>query len=97
MNKAKIQEALNIIASELNSDESTNTGMVIYQVYAEANNFMAKEIKRIAKEEGKVMYEHPEIAPLYKFFNAILPVLKRYSSMVREREEAHEQKINVIS
>jgi hypothetical protein len=96
MNKAKVQEALRVIADELSSDESINTDMAIYQVYAEANSFIAKEVKRIAKEEGKVMYVHPKIAPLYKFFDAILPVLKKYSSTVREREEAHEQKINVL-
>ena len=96
MNKTKIQEALRVIADELSSDENIDTGMAIYQVYAEANSFIVKEIKRIAKEEGKVMYEHPEIAPLYKFFGAILPVLKKYSSTVREREEAHEQKINAL-
>ena len=74
MNRAKIQEALRVIADKLSSDESIDTDMAIYQVYAEANSFIAKEIKRIAKEEGKVMYEHSEIAPLYKFFDAILPV-----------------------
>ena len=96
MNKAKIQEALKVIADELSSDETLDTDMAVYQVYATANSFIAGEIKRIIKEEGKVTYEHPEIAPLYKFFDAILPVLKRYSSIVREREEAHEQKIDVV-
>ena len=91
MNKAKIQEALDIIEEELwKTTTEEEISMVAYQVYAEANSFIAKEIKRIAKEEGKVSGSHPEIAPLFKFHEAILPVLKRYSSIVREREEAHE-------
>ncbi len=88
---AKIQEALDIIEEELwKTTTEEEISMVVYQVYATANSFIAKEIKRIAKEEGKVMYEHPEIAPLYKFFDAILPVLKKYSSIVREREKENE-------
>lgn len=96
MNKAKIQEALNIIANELSSDETLDTDMAVYQVYTTANSFIAGEIKRIIKEKGEVTYSHSEIAPLYKFFDAILPVLKKYSSIVREREEAHEQKTNAL-
>ena len=91
MNKAKIQEALDIIEEELwktTTEEEIST--VVYQVYTTANSFIAKEIKRIIKEEGKVESDHPEIAPLYKFFDSILPVLKKYSSIVREREEARE-------
>lgn len=96
MNKARIQEALNIIANELSSDETLGTDMAVYQIYTTANGFIAGEIKRIIKEEGEVMYSHPEIAPLFKFHEAILPVLKKYSSIVREREEAHEQKTNAL-
>lgn len=77
MNKDRFQEALRVIADELSLDESIDTDMAIYQVYTTANSFITKEIKRIIKEEGKAMYEHPEIAPLYKFFDAILPVLKK--------------------
>ena len=55
MNKAKIQEALDII-----------------------------------EEEGKVRSNHLEIAPLFKFHEAILPVLKRYSSKVKESEGEYE-------
>ena len=90
MNKAKIQEALNIIANELSSDETLDTDMAVYQVYTTANSFIAGEIKRIIKEEGEVTYSHPEIAPLFKFHEAILPILKRYSSIVREREKENE-------
>ena len=91
MNKTKIQEALDIIEEELwKTTTEEEISMVVYQVYATANSFIAKEIKRIIKEEGKVESGHPEIAPLYKFFDSILPVLKKYSRIVREREEAHE-------
>lgn len=96
MNKARIQEALNIIANELSSDETLGTDMAVYQIYTTANGFIAGEIKRIIKEDGEVTYSHPEIAPLFKFHETILPILKRYSSIVREREEAHEQKTNAL-
>lgn len=91
MNKAKIQEALDIIEEELwKTTTEEEISRAVYQIYCVASSFIAEEIKRIMKEEGKVRSNHPEIAPLYKFFNAILPVLKRYSSMVREREEEYE-------
>ena len=92
MNKAKIQEALDIIEEELwKTTTEEEISRAVYQVYTTANSFITKEIKRIAKEEeGKVSSSHPEIAPLFKFHEAILPVLKRYSSMVKESEEKYE-------
>lgn len=91
MNKTKIQEALDIIEEELwKTTTEEEISRAVYQVYTTSNSFIAKEIKRIAKEEGKVSSSHPEIAPLFKFHEAILPVLKRYSSMVKESEEKYE-------
>ena len=97
MNKARIQEALDIIEEELwKTTTEEEISMAVYQVYTTANGFITEEIKRIMKEEGEVRSHHPEIAPLFKFHEAILPVLKKYSSIVREREEVHEQKTNVL-
>lgn len=91
MNKTKIQEALDIIEEELwKTTTEEEISMAVYQVYTTANGFIAGEIKRIIKEEGEVTYSHPEIAPLFKFHEAILPVLKKYSSIVREREKENE-------
>ena len=92
MNKAKIQEALDIIANELSSDETLGTDMAVYQIYTTANGFIAGEIKRIIKEEGEVMYSHPEIAPLFKFHEAILPVLSDIKNDVKETEKSDETK-----
>ena len=85
MNKDRIINALDIIKQEINSD--TSDVDIAYQIYAECNHFIAKEIKRIIKEEGEVSGEHPEIKPLYKLFDAILPQLKRYSFAVKQIED----------
>ena len=48
MNKAKIQEALDIIEEELwKTTTEEEISMVVYQVYTTANSFITKEIKRI--------------------------------------------------
>lgn len=85
MNKAKIQEALDIIEEELwKTTTEEEISMAVYQIYCVASSFIAKEIKRIIKKEGAVTGEHPEIAPLYKLFNAIKIPMKKYSKIVEE-------------
>lgn len=86
MDKRRIIEALNIIQTELNSEE-LDTDMVIYQIYCEANRFIAEEIKRIIKEEGVVTREHPQIDPLYKLLDRLMVPMRRYSQTVRKSEE----------
>ena len=86
MDKGRIIEALNIIQEELNSEE-LDTDMAIYQIYCEANMFIAEEIKRIIKEEGVVTREHPQIDPLYKLFDRLMVPMRRYSQTVRKSEE----------
>jgi helicase len=56
-------------------------------IFSWLDNFVKNldAIKRIAKAEGSVTSEHPEIAPLYKFLHAILEPMKKYSKIVRER------------
>ena len=80
MDKNKIIEALNTINYEINKD--TSDVDVAYQIYCQCNCFIAHEIKRIIKEEGSVTKEHPEIAPLFKLFESILPVMKRFSKTI---------------
>ena len=92
MNKEKIREAIQIIEAELTSEE-LDADMAIYQIYCTCNTFIANEIKRIIQEEGEVTSEHPEIKPLYKFFDYILPVMKRYSNMINQREEEKEKNV----
>lgn len=58
----------------------------VYQIYSEANAFIGREIKRVMREEGEVSSEHPEIAPLYKMFHAIVPIMERYSETVKREE-----------
>lgn len=85
MNKAKIQEALDIIEEELwKTTTEEEIDMAVYQVYCAASSFIAEEIKRIVKEEGTVTGEHLEIAPLYKLFDAIKIPMKKYSKTVEE-------------
>ena len=84
MNKNKIIEALNTINYEINKD--TSDVDVAYQIYCQCNCFIVSEIKRIIKEEGSVSKEHPEIAPLYKMLDYIMPVMKRFSNTVKEKE-----------
>ena len=84
MDKNRIKEALSIINQEIDKD-SFNVD-IAYQIYCQCNCFIAHEIKRIIKEEGSVTKEHPEIAPLFKLFESILPVMKRFSKTIEEKE-----------
>ena len=84
MNKPKIAEALKVIQEELNSEE-LDADIAVYQIYCTMNCFIANEIKRI-KKEGEVTSEHPEIKPLFKFLDYVLPVMKRYCSKIKEEE-----------
>lgn len=87
MDKQRVLTALDIIKEEVEKQEyDESTDGAIYQIYCVANCFIANEIKRIIKEEGSVTSEHPEIAPLYKLFHAIIEPMKKYSKIVRERE-----------
>lgn len=87
MDKQRVLMALDIIKEEVEKQEyDESTDGAIYQIYCAANCFIANEIKRIIKEEGSVTREHPEIAPLYKLFHAIIEPMKKYSKIVRERE-----------
>ena len=85
--KALLKEAIN----ELSSEESgLDTDNAMYQIYCTCNSCIANEIKRIIKEEGFVTREHPDIKPLYKLFESLLPVMLRYSAIVRLQEENKE-------
>lgn len=83
MDKGRITEALKVIQEELNSEE-LDTDLAVYQIYCTMNCFISNEIKRIIKEEGEVTSEHSEIKPLLKFFDYILPVMKKYCSKIKE-------------
>ena len=80
MDKNRIKEALNIINQEIDKDSSNVD--IAYQIYCQCNCFIAHEIKRIIKEEGSVTKEHPEIAPLYKMLDYIMPIMKRFSKTI---------------
>lgn len=86
IDKAKelLKEAINELSSEESSLSADNA---IYQIYCTCNSCIANEIKRIIKEEGSVTREHPDIKPLYKLFESLLPVMLRYSAIVRIQEE----------
>lgn len=86
MNKCIIQEAIDKIQEELNRPGDVSASNAVYQVYCECNRFIASEIKRIMKEEGSANSQHPEIKPLFKMLDHILPVMKNYSTFVREQE-----------
>ena len=96
MDKYIIQEAIDKIQEELNYSEDIEVNNAMYQVYATCNCFIAHEIKRIVKQEGSVSSEHPEIAPLYKMMNAILPIMERYSEIVRVQEHGQEESIKAV-
>ena len=86
MDKYIIQEAIDKIQEELNKPGDVSAANAVFQIYCNCNCFIASEIKRIIKEEGSVSSEHPEIAPLYKMLDFILPIMKNYSIFVREQE-----------
>ena len=89
VNRAKelLKEAINELSSE---ESSLSTDNAIYQIYCACHSCIANEIKRIIKEEGSVTREHPDIKPLYKLFESLLPVMLRYSAIVRLQEENKE-------
>ena len=90
VNKAKelLKEAINELSLE---ESSLSTDNAIYQIYCVCNSCIANEIKRIIKEEGSTMREHPDIKPLYKLFESLLPVMLKYSAIVRLQEENKEK------
>lgn len=81
-----IRDAVRQIQEELNKSEDVSADNAVFQVYCDCNHFIASEIKRIVAKEGTVTKEHSEIAPLYKMFDYILPVMKNYSIFVRAQE-----------
>ena len=81
-----IRDAVRQIDAELDKPGDVSANNAVFQVYCECNRFIASEIKRIITEEGTVIKDHPEIKPLYKMFDYILPVMKNYSIFVREQE-----------
>ena len=86
MNKQRALELIEALKLEVEKEDfDENIDGAIFQIYAEATSFIGHEIKRIAEVEGSVTSEHPEIAPLYKFFHVILEPMKKYSKIVRER------------
>lgn len=86
VNRAK--ELLKEAISELSVEDSNlSTDNAIYQVYCACHSCISNEIKRIIKEEGYVTSVHPDIKPLYRLFESILPVMLRYSAIVRLQEE----------
>ena len=86
MDRRVIRGAIQQIQEELGKSDDVAVDNAIYQVYCECNRFIASEIKRIMKEEGVVTVEHPEITPLYKMFDYLLPTLKNYSIFVRGKQ-----------
>lgn len=88
MNKQRALELIEALKLEVEKEDfDENTEGAVFQIYSEANIFIGREIKRIAEKEGSVTSEHPEIAPLYKMFRAILIPMKKYSKFIREREK----------
>lgn len=88
MSVDKAKELLKEAINELSLEESSlSTDNAIYQVYCVCHSCISNEIKRIIKEEGSVTMEHPDIKPLYKLFESLLPVMLRYSAIVRLQEE----------
>lgn len=88
MSVDKAKELLKEAINELSFEESNlSTDNAIYQIYCACNLVIANEIKRVISEEGSVTGEHPDIKPLYKLFESILPVMLRYSAIVRLQEE----------
>lgn len=84
----KVKKLLEEAISELSSEESNlSTDNAMYQIYCVCNSVIANEIKRIIKEEGSVTREHPDIKPLYKLLESLLPVMLKYSAIVRIQEE----------
>ena len=87
----KAKELLKEAISELSAEDSNlSTDNAIYQIYCACNSAIVSEIKRVISEEGSVTIEHVDIKPLYKLFEAILPVMKKYSAIVRLHEENKE-------
>ena len=82
MNKEKIEQALKTIQEEIDTNISVDEA--VYQIYCRCNSYIASEIKRIIKEEGTVTYYHPEIEPLYKFYNAIIGTMREYCNRIKE-------------
>ena len=81
-----IRDAVRQIQEELNKPEDVSADNAVYQVYCECNRFIASEVKRIMKEEGSANSQHPEIKPLFKMLDFILPIMKNYSIFVGEQE-----------
>ena len=91
MSNDKAKELLKEAISELSAEDSNlSTDSAIYQISCACNLVIANEIKRVISEEGSVTKEHVDIKPLYKLFEVILPVMKRYSATVRLQEESKE-------
>ena len=87
----KAKELLKQAMSELSEEDSNlSTDNAIYQIYCVCNSVIANEIKRIIREEGFVTKEHADIKPLYNLFESLLPVMLRYSAIVRSQEESKE-------
>ena len=87
----KIRKLLIDVNNELDYISLADTDNAIYQVYCECNRFIGNEIKRIMREQGTVTKEHPEIMPLYKMLDTILPIMMRFSKIVREMEQKNEK------
>ena len=81
-----IRDAVRQIQEELNKPGDVSADNAVYQVYCDCNRFIASEIKRIITEEGSASSQHPEIKPLFKMLDYILPVMKNYSNFVREQD-----------
>lgn len=81
-----IRDAVRQIQEELNKPEDVSADNTVFQVYCDCNRFIASEIKRIVAKEGTVTKDHPEVGPLYKMLDYILPIMKNYSIFVREQE-----------
>ena len=81
-----IRDAVRQIQEELNKSEDVSADNAVFQVYCDCNRFIASEIKSILAKEGTVTKDHPEIEPLYKMLDYILPIMKNYSIFVREKE-----------
>ena len=79
-----IRDAIRQIQEELNKAEDVSANNAVFQVYCDCNHFIASEIKRIMKKEGSVNSEHPEIKPLFKMLDYILPTMKNYSTFIKE-------------
>ena len=81
-----IRDAVRQIDAELDKPGDVSANNAVFQVYCECNRFIASEIKRIITEEGSASSQHPEIKPLFKMLDYILPTMKNYSTFVREQD-----------